>query len=82
MLSFLRKIFETRWPEGEPIFSAYGQRIGTTLPNGNIIFVGHGLQFTPLPICSRCQQTIKAEDQEARADDIERNSQECRKARV
>jgi hypothetical protein len=43
-----------RWPEGTPLISG-GVRWGTRLEDGKIVGAP-GTHFTPLPICSRCQQ--------------------------
>lgn len=48
-----------RWPEGEPLMSG-DFRWGTRLKDGTIVGAP-GVIFTPLPICSRCQQAIEAE---------------------
>ena len=43
----VRKLFEKRWPDGEPALLANGVRWGTRLPDGTVI-VADGFTFTPL----------------------------------
>ena len=61
-----------RWPEGEALISG-GFRWGTRLPDGRIVGAP-GVRFTPLPICSECQQAIEADGEERAAAETERHA--------
>jgi hypothetical protein len=46
--SWLKDLFEPRWPEGEPVMTPGGLRYGTQLADGRIV-LARGFRVTRLP---------------------------------
>ena len=74
------RLWHHRWPEGAPLMSG-GVRWGTRLEDGTIV-CAPGIDFTPLPICSRCQQAIDAEAEKNDAAKTERHAEDARAPRI
>lgn len=64
--SIWKRLTAPRWPDGEPLLTAGGQRYGTRTESGSII-LAPGFDFTPL----RKQQAEGSEHQQQEADAIQ-----------
>jgi hypothetical protein len=76
----LMGLWRHRWPEGKPLMSGE-VRWGTRLEGGTIIGAP-GVVFTPLPICSRCQQTIDTEAEQNDTAKAYRRAEDARFPRI